>query len=52
MEKWFFSEKGVNDKERDPDWNEYFTSNRSTDEYLVSGKDLTDLVNQWKDGEE
>lgn len=30
MAKWFFSKKGVNDKERDPGWDEYFTSNSST----------------------
>ena len=35
MAKWFFSEKGVNDKERDPGWDEYFSSNRSTVESLV-----------------
>ena len=32
---WFFSEKGINDKERDPGWDEYFSSNRSTVESLV-----------------
>lgn len=35
MAKWFFSEKGINDKERDPGWDEYFSSNRSTVESLV-----------------
>ncbi|MCQ2393346.1 MAG: hypothetical protein MJ249_03575 [Kiritimatiellae bacterium] len=35
MAQWFFSEKGVNDKERDPGWDEYFSSNRSTVESLV-----------------
>ena len=35
MERWFFSKKGVNDKERDPGWDEYFSSNRSTVESLV-----------------
>ena len=37
MAKWFFSEKGVNDKERDPGWDEYFSS--------VAGADLVDKVN-------
>jgi len=32
---WFFGQKGVNDKERDPGWDEYFSSNRSTVESLV-----------------
>lgn len=32
---WFFSAKGINDKERDPGWDEYFSSNRSTVESLV-----------------
>ena len=50
MAKWFFSEKGVNDKERDPGWDEYFSSNRSTDESLVRGKGLAEIANQWKDG--
>ena len=35
MAKWFFNEKGKNDKERDPGWDEYFSSNRSTVESLV-----------------
>ena len=35
MAGWFFSEKGINDKERDPGWDEYFSSNRSTVESLV-----------------
>lgn len=35
MAEWFFSKKGVNDKERDPGWDEYFSSNRSTVESLV-----------------
>ena len=35
MAGWFFSAKGINDKERDPGWDEYFSSNRSTVESLV-----------------
>lgn len=35
MTGWFFSAKGINDKERDPGWDEYFSSNRSTVESLV-----------------
>jgi hypothetical protein len=35
MAEWFFSEKGINDKERDPGWDEYFSSNRSTVDSLV-----------------
>ena len=38
--------------ERDPGWDEYFTSNRSTDELLLRGKRLAEIANQWKDGEE
>jgi len=33
--EWFFRKKGRNEVERDPGWDEYFTSNRSTDESLV-----------------
>ena len=35
MVNWFFGAKGINDKERDPGWDEYFSSNRSTVESLV-----------------
>ena len=35
MVKWFFNEKGKNDKERDPGWDEYFSSSRSTAESFV-----------------
>ncbi len=60
MAEWFFRKKSKGEVERDPGWDEYFTSNRSTDESLVlkaavqafvRGKGLTDLANQWKDGE-
>ena len=34
-ESCFFGAKGVNDKERDPGWDEYSSSNRSTVESLV-----------------
>jgi hypothetical protein len=61
MAEWFFRKKSKGEVERDPVWDEYFTSSRSTDESLVRkaavqafvrGKGLTDLANQWKDGEE
>lgn len=55
MAKWFFSEKGVNDKERDPGWDEYFSSNRSTVESLVREaiqNSLDEIANQWKDDAE
>ena len=42
---WFFSAKGINDKERDPGWDEYFSSNRSTVESLVDGADLVKKMN-------
>ena len=45
MAGWFFSEKGINDKERDPGWDEYFSSNCSTVESLVSGADLVKKLN-------
>ena len=35
MANWFFGAKGINDKERDPGWDEYFSSNRSTVETIV-----------------
>ena len=35
MASWFFGAKGINDKERDPGLDEYFSSNRSTVESLV-----------------
>ena len=61
MSEWFFRKKSKGEVERDPGWDEYFTSNRSTDEYFVRkaavqafvrGKGLTDLSNQRKDDEE
>ena len=51
MAEWFFRKKSKGEVGRDPGWDGYFTSNRSTDESLVR-KGLTDLANQWKDGEE
>ncbi len=35
MANWFFRKKSRGEVERDPGWDEYFTSNRSTDESLV-----------------
>ncbi len=35
MANWFFRKKSKGEVERDPGWDEYFTSNRSTDESLV-----------------
>ena len=35
MAEWLFRRKSKNEVERDPGWDEYFTSNRSTDESLV-----------------
>ncbi|MBQ3097964.1 MAG: hypothetical protein IJC66_07380 [Kiritimatiellae bacterium] len=55
MTEWFFRKKSKGEVERDPGWDEYFTSNRSTDESFVlkaavqafvRGKGLTDLANQ------
>ena len=52
MAERFFRKKSKGEVERDPGWDEYFSSNRSTVESLVRDKGLTDLANQWKDGEE
>ena len=52
MAEWFFRKKSKGEVVRDPGWDEYFTSNRSTDNSPMRGKGLTDLANQWKDGEE
>jgi hypothetical protein len=35
--------------ERDPGWDEYFTSNHSTEESIACGKGLAEIANQWKD---
>ena len=35
MAEWFFRKKSKGEVERDPGWDEYFTSNRSTEESLV-----------------
>ena len=40
---------------RDPGWDEYFTSNRSTEESLVREaiqNSLDEIANQWKDDAE
>ena len=61
MAEWFFRKKSKGEVERDPGWDEYFTSNRSTDESLVRkaavqafvrGKGLAEIANQWKDDAE
>ena len=52
MAEWFFRKKSKVEVERDPGWDEYFTSNRSTDELLLRGKRLAEIANQWEDGEE
>ena len=52
MAEWFFRKKSKGEVERDPGWDEHFTSNRSADESLVRYKGMTDLASQWKDGEE
>ena len=52
MAEWFFRKKSKGEVERDPDWDEYFTLNRSTDGLLLRGKGLAEIANQWKDGEE
>lgn len=52
MAEWFFRKKSKGEVERDPGWDEYFTSNRSADEFLVRGKGLAEIANQWKDDEE
>ena len=38
MAEWFFRKKSKAEVERDPGWDEYFTSNRSTDESSMRGK--------------
>lgn len=35
MAEWFFRKKSKGEVERDPGWDEYFTSNRSTEESLI-----------------
>ena len=35
MSEWFFRKKSKGEVERDPGWDEYFTSNRSTDDQAV-----------------
>ena len=52
MAEWFFRKKSKGEVERDPGWDEYFTSNRSTDESFVRGKSLAEIANQWKDDAE
>ena len=38
MAEWFFRKKSKGEVERDPSWDEYFTSNRSTDNSPMLGK--------------
>ena len=38
MAEWFFRKKSKGEVERDPGWDEYFTSNRSTDNSPMLGK--------------
>lgn len=52
MAEWFFRKKSKVEVERDPGWDEYFTSNRSAEESLVCGKGLAEIANQWKDDTE
>ncbi len=61
MAEWFFRKKSKGEVERGPGWDEYFTSNRSTEESLVRdsavqtfvrGKGLAEIANQWKDDAE
>jgi len=55
MAEWFFRKKSKAEVERDPGWDEYFTSNRSTEESLVREaiqNSLDEIANQWKDDAE
>ena len=52
MSERSFKKKSKDEVERDPGWDEYFTSNRSTDELLLRGKGLAEIANQWKDDAE
>ena len=52
MAEWFFRPKSKTEVERDPGWDEYFTSNHSTEESLMRGKGLAEIANQWKDDAE
>ena len=52
MVEWFFRKKSKGEVERDPGWDEYFTSNRSTDNSPMLGKGLAEIANQWKDDAE
>ena len=52
MAQWFFRMKSKGEVERDPGWDEYFTSNRPTDELLLRGKGLAEIASQWKDDAE
>ena len=38
MAEWFFRKKGKGEVERDPGWDGYFISNRSTDNSPMRGK--------------
>ena len=52
MAEWFFRKKSKGEVERDPGWNEYFISNRSTEVSLVRSKGLAEIAHQWKDDAE
>ena len=48
MSEWFFRKKSKGEVERDPGWDEYFTSNRSTDDSPTRGNGMTGSAAQWK----
>ncbi len=48
MAEWFFRKKSKGEVERDPGWDEYFTSNRSTDNSPMRGNCMTGRAAQWK----
>ena len=52
MAEWFFRQKSKGEVERGPGWDEHSSSNRSTEESLVCGKNLAEIANQWKDDAE
>ena len=52
MAEWFFRKKSKGEVERNPGWDEYFTSNRSTDESSMRGKGMTGSAAQWKEAVE
>jgi len=48
MAEWFFRKKSKGEVKRDPGWDEYFTSNRSTDNSPMRGNCMTGSAAQWK----